>query len=634
MTKGLLRWCRYYYLLNPLINTVIHKLSEYPITDITYEEEDDNVRERWTNLLQEDLNYRSFQIESGLDYFTYGIAIVTLYFPFVKYLICRNCKHKVKAKDVKYKWRQCNYVLACKKCGHEGPALVQDSNVRDARRIRLIRWNPEHISIDQGFPGSDPVYLYQLPESLKADLVIGRKQITDTIPDVFVEAMKRNKMVRFSPDNVFVFKREIISQKDSGWGMPLILPVFRDAFYLQILRKAQEAIAQSYLTPLRVIFPAVNSGTSDPYNSVDLHSWRSRIESELAKHTWDPNYRPILPIPIGSQTIGGDGKALLLYQEMQAWSDQIIMGMGVPLEFVRGGLSFSGSNVSLRMVENFFLGYRSKHDAMLNRFVIPRIASYMKWRPTKAHMRRFKMADDLQRTAYYYQLNQAGKISDQTLLQESDQDPAVEQKLREKELERQLAYTRKMQLAQAAISGEVMISQAKYQLEATKMQAEAQNMLAASQNPMQQMGPGGQDPAAQDPTGQGQPGGQEGEMMPGPEMDPGMPEGSTVSPENAQHAMREGAPEDMLVNQGSPDQQQGNLNLAYLAGRAARTLEQMQEGQRQAELEKMKAMNPRLYQHVLRILLSRKGSQQDPLDPLQSPLPQQRPTRRAAPVGV
>jgi hypothetical protein len=47
--KALLRWCRYYYLVNPLINTTIHKMSEYPITEIVIDEKNRAVKEKWKN---------------------------------------------------------------------------------------------------------------------------------------------------------------------------------------------------------------------------------------------------------------------------------------------------------------------------------------------------------------------------------------------------------------------------------------------------------------------------------------------------------------------------------------------------------------------------------------------------------
>jgi hypothetical protein len=624
--KQLLRWCRYYYLTNPLINTVIHKMSEYPVTEIVIDEKDNAIKEKWENLLGEHLRYRAFQIEVGLDYYTYGMCVCTIHFPFEKWLICRNCKHKHIARHTAYRWRNLDYVVDCEKCGHSGPTKVQDYYVKDVRRIRLVRWNPEYINVDQGAAGADPIYTFELPIQLKNDILIGKKNVLDTIPDVYVEAMRRNKFIRFTDENVFVFKRPIISQKDNGWGMPLILPVLKDSFYLQILRKAQEAIAQEHIVPLRVLFPQAGSGTSDPYTTINLDSWKSRIETEIAKWRFDNNYIPILPLPIGNQTIGGDGKALGLYQEMEVWSQHIVAGMGVPQEFVFGGMQYTGSNVSMRMLENMFIGYRTDHHLMLNQFVIKRIATFMGWPAVKAHMRRFKMADDLQRTAFFFQLNQAGKVSNMSLLQEADFDPVVEEERKKSEVDREIESQRKMQLAQAGIQGEVQVVMAKHQAEAQKLLAEAMPQPAVDPATGQPM------PGAEAAAG-GAPGGQEGEMVPGPQVDPGMPQDSTVSLSNAQQAPEEGIPQEMQspMTMGLKG---GGYNLLYLARRAATSLQGVPEAQKYSELSKMKMSSPQLYQLVLQLIQSETGSQANPLDPIQSPQPELKPTRRTSSTGV
>lgn len=634
--KSLLRWCRYYYLVNPLINSVIHKMSEYPITELSIDEKDAKLKDKWDRLLGKTLRLRPFQIEIGLDYYTYGMCIVTIHFPFDKFLCCRGCKHKEKATKAQYLWRALEYVLTCRKCGHVGPAKVEDFYKKDVNRIRLMRWNPEYVHVDQGFAGADPVYTFELPLQVRNDVILGKRNVLDTIPDTFIEAMKRNKYVRFADDNVFVFKRPIISQKDAGWGMPLIFPVLKDTFYLQILRKAQEAIAQEHIVPLRILFPSANSADSSPYTTISLDNWKSRIEGELAKWKYDPNYIPVLPLPVGSQSIGGDGKALGLYQEMDVWSRQIIAGMGVPQEFVYGGMQYSGSNVSMRMVENMFLGYRTDHDIFLNEFVIRRIAHFMEWTPVEAHMREFKMADDLQRSAFYFQLNQAQKISNRTFLREVDFDPETEKQRIQDELDHTIELNRKMQLASADTQGQMQLTQARYQ-------KQMQEML---QPPPGEMVP----PGMGAPAGEGAPGaegmpdqagaeqgapmtGQEGEMMPGPEADPGMPEGSTVSRENGQQAPNEGIPQEMM-SPLSAQQQGGGFNVLYLARRAATQLSKMDEMTKQQELGKMQLSSPQLYSTVLQLLNEEKGSQEDPLDPMQSPQPKLKPSRRAAPTGA
>lgn len=627
--KALLRWCRYYYLTNPLINTVIHKMSEYPITEIIIDEKNDAVKEKWEELIGQHLRYRAFQIEVGLDYFTYGMCVTTIHFPFTKYLVCRHCKNKTKAAKTYYKWRNLDYIIECNKCSYVGPATVQDYYEKDIRRIRLQRWNPEYINVDPGFAGSDPIYTFDLPLQVRNDVLLGKKNVLDTIPDTFIEAMKRNKFIRFSDENVFVMKRPIISQKDEGWGMPLIFPVLKDTFYLQILRKAQEAIAQEHIVPLRILFPQAGSNSSDPYTTINLDSWKSRIEGEIAKWKYDNNYIPILPLPIANETIGGDGKALMLNQEMEAWSKQIIAGMGVPQEFVYGGMQYSGSNVSMRMLENQFIGYRIDHSNMLNQFVIRRIANYMGWPAVKAHMRRFKMADDLQRASLIFQANQAQKVSDQTFLNEIDQDPNVEKERKTAELQEQLDYQRKMMIAQASVQAETAAMQMKAQM---KAQAEMGALPPGTPQPGQDAaaGAGGQPP---DAAG-GAPGtGQEGEMVPGQQVDPGMPEGSTVSMENAQGAPQDGVPPE-AAGPMTMGMKGGGANLLYLAKRAANSLKDMDQMTKMMELNKMKAMNPQLYMLVMQIVRSETGSQADPLNPQQSPLPQQKPERRDAHVGV
>lgn len=647
--KTLHRWCRFYFLTSPLINSVIFKMSEYPITELIIDETNPDVKNKWDIVLNQSLRYRPFQIETGLDYYTYGIALITIHFPFTKWLICRSCKHKEKATKTDYRWRNLEYVINCDKCHSVGPAIVQDYNEKDVNKIRLQRWNPEYVHIDPGFGGADPIYTFQLPLQVRNDLVIGKKNVTDTVPDVFVEAMRRNKFIRFTDDNLFVMKRPIISQNDEGWGMPLIFPVLKDAYYLQILRKAQEAIMQEHIVPLRVIFPQAGSATSDPYSTISLSDWKTRMEQELAMWKQDPNRIPVLPLPIGHEVIGGDGKALMLSQEMQAWSEQIIAGMGVPREFIMGGLSYSGSNVSMRMLENSFIGYRTDHHNMLNNFVIRRIADYMGWPVIKAHMSKFKMADDLQRMQLQFQLNQAQKISDMTLLQECGLDPMVERERKDQELGKQMEYNRKMQLSQAHLQADVQGIQMKAQMaiqeEQAKKQAEQQAAMAA-----QGGAPGGQpgQPPQPGQGGQPQPGaeqgqppmpgqppqsGPEGAMVPGTQVDQAMPEGSTVSMENGQQAPAEGIP----LEAQSPltmGQQGGGVNLLYLAAQAANRLKEMDEMTKSMELNKMKATNPQLYMLVIKKLSSEKGSQADPLDPTQSPLPEQKPSRRAAPVGM
>src|SRR3989304_1619935 len=66
--KQLFRWCRYYFLTNPLINATVFKLSEYPVTDIIIDHPESRVRRRWEEYFQDHLRFRAMQVEFGLDH--------------------------------------------------------------------------------------------------------------------------------------------------------------------------------------------------------------------------------------------------------------------------------------------------------------------------------------------------------------------------------------------------------------------------------------------------------------------------------------------------------------------------------------------------------------------------------------
>ena len=47
--KMMFRWCRYYFLVNPLINAVVFKMSEYPVTDILFDTERPELKRKWSD---------------------------------------------------------------------------------------------------------------------------------------------------------------------------------------------------------------------------------------------------------------------------------------------------------------------------------------------------------------------------------------------------------------------------------------------------------------------------------------------------------------------------------------------------------------------------------------------------------
>ncbi len=572
--KTLLKWCEYYFISNPLINSVVYKMSEYPVTDLIIDSSDENLRSKWDDFFKLQLKFKKFQVEAGLDYNCYGNCFISVNYPFKKFLVCSNCGHSMPIEKTSYIFRNFGYQGSCKKCGHYGEFKAQDTYVKSWRDIHLIRWSPERITIRHNELVGKNTYYYSIPTTLKNDIQMGKKDIIEKTPTSFIEAMKQNKDVIFNPNNIFHMKRPTIAQKDKGWGLSMILPVLKDVFYLQILRKAQEAIAVEHIVPLRVLFPQVASGSSDPYPTTNLSAWKKQIEIEIQRWRLDNNYIPILPIPIGQQTLGAQGRALMLSQEYRVWAEHIVAGMGVPNEFIFGGLSYSGSSVSLRMLENHFLDYKSDHINLVN-WIMERVGAFMSWVPAPAYFRRFKMADDLQRSAFNLQLNQAGKISDKTLLEDTEWDADAERKQIAVEQELLAESQLSQAVAQSQIQGEAQLTGIKYQARAQKVMSEL-----APGTPMEQQPQEGQESPEMPQSG-----------VPGAE--------SPVTP--------------------------GGVPIEKLVQSVAAQLDQLDEATRAQYIAQIQQENPMFWELVAPALAERQGAHQSSA---QSPDPQQKAPRR------
>jgi hypothetical protein len=609
--KQMFRWCRYYFLTNPLINATVFKLSEYPITDIVVDHEDPQVVKRWTDYFHDHLSYRPFQVECGLDYHTYGNCAVSISYPFKKYLVCSGCGEAKEASKIRDKWVFTNFTfrLNCPSCGSVGDAEVNDFYYKNPSGIKLIRWNVEDIEITYNDVTGDATYFYNIPAPTRNDIVIGKKDIVDSIPEVFIQALKQRKGVVFSKSNFFHFKRPTLAHKDRGWGTPLVLPVLKDTFYLQIMKKAQEAILLEHIVPLRILFPQAGSGSSDPYTTINLVTWRDQVGKEIARWRQDNNYIPILPLPVGNQTLGGDGRALMLTQEMQAWSEHIMMGMGVPREFLMGGLSYSGTNVSMRMLENAFLGYILRHKQMA-KWIMKEVANYLDWPEVNLRFKPFKMADDIQRKAYLFQLNQAQKVSDTTLLADADLSQEEEDEIMLRETDKRLQSTRKQQLAMAEVQAEAQLIMSKAQVKAQQAAMEAQQAPAAPGEPGGAVGGGG--------TAGGQEAG-------------GPPPGAMQQLESP---LNQGQDMGVAPQQGQPAQ--AGVDIRQIAQQLAQQYAQLPPDQQQLALQNISAQSPELAQLVRQYASQlgassgqgqQQGSQMPGIDT--RPLPEQRPPRRA-----
>lgn len=474
--KSLFGFCRFYHLTHGVINAIGTKAAEYPVTDLIIQHKDRAVVSKWEELLLGVMNYRVHQFEINLDYYVYGNAFVSPSFPFRKVLTCGNqlCRGDLDAMVHRPSWRYVNnrFWLTCPKCGQTDFAKSRDDYYPKYSDISLIRWNPENVQIFYNESTGRMDYLLDISPDFRAQITMGRKDLVATTPEIFLEAIRMKRSLVFDKQEVFHLRRPSLSSTNRGWGVPLLMPVLKDAFYVQVMKKAQEAVLLTHLVPQVFLYPQPATAGADPFTTTSLANWRDHIRRELARQRMDPAYYGILPFPLGHQTIGENGRSLLLMPEIRAMTEMIAVGMGFPSDLVFGQGTYAGSSVSMRMLENFFLSNVHSQLRLLH-WVMRRMSAFLNWPRPDGRFKPFRMADDLQRQALMLQLNQIGKISDTTLLSYADLKVEDETSLQVAESEFRAEAVRKQQLLQAEVQAEAQAVMAKAQAKAQAAMNEA-----------------------------------------------------------------------------------------------------------------------------------------------------------------
>jgi hypothetical protein len=408
--REIFKWCRYFFKFDPLIGSAVRSLAVFPVTDwILNDTEASNEKDVETNnkesedpsetykfyeemLKQVDL-YKHM-IELGYDYFLYGNCIVFAE-PGVKVIRRRN--------------KETNEI-------YERKEVVW----KNIQRLDLTR-----VRIDRDPRTGDKIYYYNIPENIKRIVKTKKpKEKYERIPEIFKKAVKEKGLVKLKSEYVYQLQMPSESGDTGLWATPPVLHAMKLILYSNILRQAQEAIAYEHIIPKRIYYFQETQEFSPGMDFADL---ASDFAFELKKQLDDPNYQVISPFPVQQIQHGGQGKALLLVPELEQLQETILAAMGVPREFVFGGVSYSGSTTSLRILENHFITYRNVLSDYINQFLIKRLAEIRgEWETIDDNeklvtvtLSDLKLQDDIQQKQLMINLNQQGKLPDEVMYEKA-----------------------------------------------------------------------------------------------------------------------------------------------------------------------------------------------------------------------
>ena len=439
--KLLFKWLEYLYANCGQVFSVIKKFSEYSITTITYETGSEDNKKRLSDILEKHIKIKSAAINVGIDFFIYGNTFVSLFRPFQRWLVCTKCKTKYNALNYPYEWmpQKFEFRIKCEKpeCQFHGIAKVEHDKLSDPKKLRMIRWDPKEIDINTNPITGESEHYYTIPQHIK-DRIRNKKPdkfLLNTMPWELIETIKARKVFKFRENQLFHMKAPSPAGINQEWGFPGLLGAMKPFFYTAILRKANEALALERIVPWRVMYPQASAASNDPAQYANLSRWKAELTDAVRKWRKDPNMVKLSPIPVGVTEIGGNAKNLMVANEIAQTEEGIVTGMGVPKEFIYGGLTHAGGSVTLRMLENLLFTYTDQLVDLLQ-WVSDGTCDFIGLEKIKIGMTDFKLVDDIQQKQLIGQLFSQNKVSTTTFLKSLDIDAEKE---REQMIEDQVA---------------------------------------------------------------------------------------------------------------------------------------------------------------------------------------------------
>ena len=422
---------------SPHVYAVVRKFGEYPIASLKYGDVGMAERQRHKQLYEDHLKAREFLGDMSFDAWVYGNALASVYEPFKRMLVCprASCQTETDINGIEeydFSLEKLTFKFDCPGCRNVVRGKARDVPLIDPRRMTLTRWNPKQIEIKHNSITNQSVYYLHIDNDMRQDIRAGDQHLVNTMPMSVLKVVKSNKLLKFRDGNVYHMKMPNLAGLQKEWGLPPCAVAIEMFLFAAALRKANEAVAMEHITPFRVMFPQAQSVNGDPMLHMNLVDFRENVEAALRDFKRDPNKILIAPTPVGIQDIGGQGRMMLTFSELEAAEKNIMLAFGVPREFLEGGLGQTKGETTLRMIENQLQHHINNLNGLL-RWIELKTSTFLGTTPIDVRLSDFKMIDDVARKELILQLWSQGKVSDTTVYEmfEIDADREREQRMQD-----------------------------------------------------------------------------------------------------------------------------------------------------------------------------------------------------------
>jgi len=449
------RFCEYVWYSCGTFSSASKRVIRYLLTELDFGDLDSVSRDKWQELM-DGAGILSTLGEIGDNFLAYGNAFSSIYQPFKRFLQCPKCGREIPLSEADYTFEHWSFVMTCPRCKYHGEFRRHDVRHTDLKSVKVKIWSPHDISMIWHPVSQRAKYAWKPPAAFKEHVRRGDKFYLEDTPWELVDAVRNDGLFVFYPGKLHHAKEPTLAGVENrGWGIPRALAHFKQVWYCQMLRKANEAISLDWIFPLRIIAPPAGGGAGgiEPARQINLGDFKSNVNSIIDAHRRNPNRYYVLPFPLTYEEPGGQGLKFAPVDLLEQSTAQLLNDMGYPVDLYQGNLRLQTMPAALRLFDRNWSHLRDSFNEFLQWFA-EAVANLFRWEVVNVRLRPVSLADDLENRHIMLNLMSAGLVSDETALGEFNIDAKQERqkKLRERmEYERQTLEMQKQQESSLAM---------------------------------------------------------------------------------------------------------------------------------------------------------------------------------------
>ena len=434
----ILEWCEYIMMTHGTYRSAAKRVVRYFLTELVLEGEDEKEKDKYEKFLNDELHIMQRLADIGDDFMTYGNVFISIYFPFDRWLICPECHtgYHVETLEYNFSAKDGSFTGQCLKCENQVTYKREDRRSPETSKVKIIRWNPKMMKM-RVHPISGTIeYYLELEQNFVEKLRQGDKFFLNQTPWSMVEAcvIHRQKgepvLFKFRHDVVYHMKDSTLAGIPiKGWAIPPIMPNFKLAYYIQMLRRYDEAICLDFIMPFRVISPSSQGSPAgqDPLSSMSMGNFIGHMKNMVDNKRKYMTDIQISPFPLEYQMLGGEAKELAPKDNIAQATDELLNAMGFPAELYKGSLSIQAFPVALRLFEKTWGNLVEGNNDFIA-WMLKRVSRHFMWGEVTGELRSVTLADDIERKSLMFQAAAGQDISKSTAYKPLNIDYVDEQK--------------------------------------------------------------------------------------------------------------------------------------------------------------------------------------------------------------